>query len=35
VITLATIIVDFGFGGKTGHAFRLPIRNPSFVILSL
>jgi len=28
-------IVDFGFGGKTGHVFCLPIYNPSFVILSL
>jgi hypothetical protein len=29
------IIVDFGFGGKTGHVFCLLICNPSFVILSL
>jgi hypothetical protein len=28
-------IVDFGFGGKTGHVFCLLVCNPSFVILSL
>jgi hypothetical protein len=28
-------IVDFGFSGKTGHVFCLPICNPSFVILKL